>query len=86
MRTMPSCVPSFGAAAMARAEPRVRAFAEQAVAGLPMGQPVDLMPPYALSIPASVIGDLLGLDPALHSRLKRLNRVGRLERGPEPMA
>jgi len=62
---------AFGAPAMARLEPRVRAFAEQAVAELPLGQPVDLMPPYALRISASVIGEMLGMDPALHSRLKR---------------
>jgi cytochrome P450 len=62
---------AFGAPAMARLEPRVRAFAEQAVAELPMGQSVDVMPIYALRISASVIGEMLGLDPALHSRLKR---------------
>jgi cytochrome P450 len=62
---------AFGAPAMARLEPRIRAFAEQAVAELPLGQPVDVMPPYALRIPASVIGDMLGLEAALHSRLKR---------------
>ena len=62
---------AFGAPAMARLESRVRAFAEQAVAELPMGQPVDLMPSYGLRIAASVIGDMMGLDPALHGRLKR---------------
>jgi cytochrome P450 len=62
---------AFGAAAMARLEPSVRAFAEQAVADLPPGEPVDMVPPYALRIPAYVIGDMLGLDPALHARLKR---------------
>lgn len=62
---------AFGPAAVARMEPRVRAFAEQAVAELPLGEPLDIMPPYALRIPASVIGDLMGLDPSLHARLKR---------------
>lgn len=62
---------AFGSAAMARLEPRVRAFAEQAVAELPLGEPLDIVPPYALRIPAYVIGDMLGLDPALHTRLKR---------------
>ena len=62
---------AFGASAMARLEPSVRAFAEQAVAELPLGEPVDMVPPYALRIPAYVIGDMLGLDPALHARLKR---------------
>ncbi|MDC3961452.1 cytochrome P450 [Polyangium jinanense] len=62
---------AFGTFAMARMEPRVRAFAEQAVAELPLGEPVDVMPPYALRIPAFVIGDLMGLPPSLHARLKR---------------
>jgi cytochrome P450 len=62
---------AFGAPAMARLESRVRAFAEQAVAELPVGQSVDLLPAYGLRIAASVIGDMLGLDPALHTRLKR---------------
>ncbi|MCP3143191.1 cytochrome P450 [Pyxidicoccus xibeiensis] len=62
---------AFGAPAMARLERRVRAFAEEAVAALPLGQPFDIMPPYALRIPASVIGDMLGVEPALHSKLKR---------------
>src|SRR4029079_14479618 len=44
---------------------------EQAVAELPPGAPLDMMSPYALRIPASVIGALLGLDPALHARFKR---------------
>ena len=62
---------AFGAPAMARLESRVRAVAEQAVAELPMGQSVDLMPSYGLRIAASVIGDMMGLDPALYGRLKR---------------
>ncbi|MFS8066674.1 MAG: cytochrome P450 [Byssovorax sp.] len=62
---------AFIVSAMARIEPRVRAFAEQAVAELPPGAPVDIISPYALRIPASVIGALLGMDPALHARLKR---------------
>jgi cytochrome P450 len=63
---------AFVASAMARLEPRVRAFAQQAVAELPPGQPLDMVPPYALRIPAYAIGDMMGLDPALHARLKRL--------------
>ncbi|WP_225410159.1 cytochrome P450 [Stigmatella hybrida] len=62
---------AFGRAAMERLEPRVRAFAARAVAELPLGVPVDVMAPYALRIPAFVIGDMLGVDPALHARLKR---------------
>ncbi|RKG81115.1 cytochrome P450 [Corallococcus exercitus] len=62
---------AFGAAAMARLEPRVREICRQAVAELPRGVPVDLMPPYALRIPAAVISDLLGLDPSRAARLKQ---------------
>ncbi len=62
---------AFSASAIARMEPRVRAFAEQAVAALPLGEPLDIMPSFALRVPASVIGDLMGLDPSLHARLKR---------------
>jgi cytochrome P450 len=61
----------FGPSAMTRMEPRVRAFAEQIVAELPLEQPLDIMPPYALRIPANVIGDLMGLSPSLHTQLKR---------------
>ncbi|AFE08491.1 cytochrome P450 109 [Corallococcus coralloides DSM 2259] len=62
---------AFGAGAMARLEPRVRDLCRQAVAELPRGVPVDLMPPYALRIPAAVISELLGLDPARATRLKQ---------------
>ncbi|RKH57630.1 cytochrome P450 [Corallococcus aberystwythensis] len=62
---------AFGAQAMARLEPRVRDICRQAVAELPRGVPVDLMPPYALRIPAAVISDLLGLDPTRAARLKQ---------------
>ncbi|WP_301540703.1 cytochrome P450 [Corallococcus exiguus] len=62
---------AFGAVAMARLEPRVRDICRQAVAELPRGVPVDLMPPYALRIPAAVISELLGLDPARTTRLKQ---------------
>ncbi|WP_301540821.1 cytochrome P450 [Corallococcus exiguus] len=62
---------AFGAVAMARLEPRVRDICRQAVAELPRGVPVDLMPPYALRIPAAVISELLGLDPARATRLKQ---------------
>ncbi|RKH71896.1 cytochrome P450 [Corallococcus interemptor] len=62
---------AFGATAMARLEPRVRDLCRQAVADLPRGVPVDLMPPYALRIPAAVISELLGLDPSRATRLKQ---------------
>src|SRR3712207_8945022 len=31
----------------------------------------DMMPTYALRIAARVIGEMMGLDPSLHSQLKR---------------
>jgi cytochrome P450 len=61
---------AFGLSAMARMEPRVRAFAQQAVAELPVGQSVDVMKPYALRIPASVICELVGMDLSIHLKLK----------------
>ncbi|CAM3985061.1 cytochrome P450 [Corallococcus sp. ZKHCc1 1396] len=62
---------AFGAAAMARLEPRVRELCRQAVAELPRGRPVDMMAPFALRIPAAVISELLGLDPRHAARLKQ---------------
>ncbi len=62
---------AFSGAALVRLEPRVRAFSEQVVAELPLGQPVDIVPPYAVRIPASVLGLLMEMDPALYLRLKQ---------------
>jgi cytochrome P450 len=62
---------AFSSAALARLEPRVQALAEQVVAELPLEQPVDIVPLYALRIPASVLGLLMGLDPSLHLQLKQ---------------
>ena len=52
-------------------EPRIRAYAQQAAAELPLGSPVDFIESFALRVPASVIGELLGLEASLHSRFKR---------------
>ncbi|MFP2958031.1 cytochrome P450 [Myxococcus sp. 1LA] len=62
---------AFGVSAIARLERQVRADARDAVAALPLDTPFDVMPPYALRIPANVIGGILGVDPAMHSRLKQ---------------
>ncbi|QRN96158.1 cytochrome P450 [Archangium violaceum] len=62
---------AFGNAAMVRLEPRVRAFAEEVVAALPLGRPVDMIPAFSLPVPASVLCLLLGLDPSLRMDLKR---------------
>jgi cytochrome P450 len=62
---------AFGPTALARLESRVRGFAQQAAAELPLGHPIDFMEAFALKVPASVIGELLGLDASLHARFKR---------------
>jgi cytochrome P450 len=62
---------AFVPAAMARLEQRVRAFATQVADQLPLGRQVDWVESFALPLPASVIGELLGLDGSLRSRFKR---------------
>jgi cytochrome P450 len=62
---------AFGPAAVARLEPRVRAFAQETVERLPLGQPMDWVKAFALPIPSSVIVELLGLDSSLRSRFKQ---------------
>ena len=47
---------------MTRLEPRIRAYAEQAAAELPLGRSVDFVESFALRVPAAVIGELLGLE------------------------
>jgi cytochrome P450 len=61
---------AFGPTALARLEPRVRGYAQEAAAALPLGQSVDFIADFALRVPAAVIGELLGLDASLHSRFK----------------
>ncbi|HEX8440773.1 cytochrome P450 [Archangium sp.] len=61
----------FGPSALSRMEPRIRAYAQQAAAELPLGRPVDFIESFALRVPASVIGELLGLDASDHKRFKR---------------
>ncbi|HEX8538414.1 MAG TPA: cytochrome P450 [Cystobacter sp.] len=63
---------AFGPAALARLEGRVRQYAESIVARIPEGQVVDFVDAFTLPLPASVIGELLGLDPSLHARCKRM--------------
>ncbi len=61
---------AFGPTALARLEPRIRAVAKELSSRLASRQTVDFVADFALPLPASVIGDLLGLDPTLHSRFK----------------
>jgi len=62
---------AFGPPALARLEPRVRAFAGAIVDRIPEGQPADIVDGFCLPLPASVIGELIGLDPAQHHLYKR---------------
>ncbi|MFP2925112.1 cytochrome P450 [Pyxidicoccus sp. 3LG] len=62
---------AFGPSALARLEPRVRAFADSIVARIPEGTPVDFVDAFCLPLPASVIGELIGLDPTQHHLFKR---------------
>ena len=60
----------FGPAAASRLEPRVRALAGELAEGL-RGEEVDFIEALAMPLPAFVIGELLGLDHALHGSFKR---------------
>jgi cytochrome P450 len=60
----------FGPVAASRLEPRVRALASELAEGL-RGEDVDFIQALAMPLPAFVIGELLGLDHALHGRFKR---------------
>jgi cytochrome P450 len=62
---------AFGPTPMARLEDRIRVFAQQAAAELPLGRSIDFIDAFGLKIPAAVIGELLGLDASLHSHFKR---------------
>lgn len=62
---------AFGPTGLSRLEPRVRAFAQGIVERLPAGKPVDFVEHFSLPLPASVIGELIGLEPSLHARFKR---------------
>jgi cytochrome P450 len=62
---------AFGPASMARLEKRVRAYARQFAESIPTDKPVDFIDSFALKLPASVIGELIGLDPSDHPRCKR---------------
>ncbi|MCP3102843.1 cytochrome P450 [Myxococcus sp. K15C18031901] len=61
----------FGSAAMVRLEPRVREVTSRVVAQLPLGRTLDVMPSLAMSIPVEVMGELLGVEPAMRPHLRR---------------
>lgn len=62
---------AFGSAALSRLEPWIRQLAESLAARLPAGQTVDLVETFAQSLPANVMGKLLGLDASLQPFFQR---------------
>ncbi|RLK58285.1 cytochrome P450 family protein [Actinokineospora cianjurensis] len=50
--------------------PAIEAAARELVAGLPSGEPVDLIAGFAAPLPLRVIGDLLGVPPADRARFR----------------
>lgn len=62
---------AFGPPTLARLEPRIRGFAQAIVDRIPEGSSVDFVDAFCLPLPASVIGELIGLDPSQHHLYKR---------------
>ena len=62
---------AFGAPVVNRLEPRIRQYAQQVVAELPVGRSVDFTDLYSMRVPVAVIAYLMGLDLADYPRLKR---------------
>ncbi|NOK23030.1 cytochrome P450 [Corallococcus carmarthensis] len=58
-------------AAVNRLEPRIRAFAQTLAERLSPEREVDFVDAFAMPLPASVIGELFALDPAMTARYKR---------------
>jgi cytochrome P450 len=52
---------AFMPAEIRELEPRVRAIVDGLLAGLPQGEPVDVVERFAFPLPAMVIGDLFGM-------------------------
>ncbi|HEX8441177.1 cytochrome P450 [Archangium sp.] len=61
---------AFGGPALTRLQPRIRELAETLADKVARQREVEFIADFALPLPASVIGELLGMDPALHSRFK----------------
>jgi cytochrome P450 len=62
---------AFGATALARLEPRIRACAEELTSRLPSGRTVDFVEAFSMHLPSIVIGTLLGLPTSTHEHFKR---------------
>ena len=61
---------AFGPAVLAQLEPRIRATAEALAQSLVEQGTAEFLSAFAVPLPASVIGHLLGLDVSLHARFK----------------
>jgi cytochrome P450 len=62
---------AFTARRVAALEPMIRDLAEQLVAQLPAGEPVDLMPTLCEPLPITVVATLLGIAPDRRADFKR---------------
>lgn len=62
---------AFGLSAQARLEPRIRAVANELATRVLDRRQVDFVEDFALPLPASVIGTLMGLEPELYPRFKQ---------------
>ncbi|HEX8438033.1 cytochrome P450 [Archangium sp.] len=62
---------AFGAKALARLEPRIRACAEELASRIPSGRTVDFVEAFSMHLPSFVIGTLLGLPTSTHEHFKR---------------
>lgn len=81
---------AFGPRAVARLEPRVRALAGELASAIEARGEVDIITALAMPLPAFMIADLLGVDPALQPNLKRwtddLVSITPVPEGPEQVA
>ena len=81
---------AFGPRVMSRLEPRVRAIAGELASGIAARGEAEVIAALAVPLPAFVIGDLLGLDPALQPSFKRwaddLVSITPVAEGPEQIA
>jgi cytochrome P450 len=62
---------AFGPEALARLEERVRVIAAELADQLAITNKTDFQATFALPLPARVIAEILGVDPALHVHFKR---------------
>lgn len=61
---------AFGTSVVTRMEPRIREVAHQVVASLPVGRSVNFVDAFSIWVPIAVLGEMVGLPPSLHPRIK----------------